>query len=95
MLISTALTLGSPRRISNAWVDLFFIRPAADIKEVRRDAARILNDIHRGHREARAVHHAADVAVELDIVQVVFEALTSRGSSSVGSRILRSSRGGT
>src|SRR5690606_27450772 len=46
---------------------------AADVEEVRRLAAEVLDGVHRRHREARAVDEAADVAVELD------EAQTRRG----------------
>ena len=31
----------------------------ADIEKVRRHAARVFDDVHRGHGQARAVHHAA------------------------------------
>ena len=41
-------------------------RAAADIEEVGRFAPGALDEVHRGHREARAVDHAADRAVELD-----------------------------
>ena len=50
-------------------LDLFGVCSAADIKEVRRLSAGVFDDVHGGHREARAVHHAGDVAVELDVVQ--------------------------
>ena len=39
---------------------------AADVEEVRRLAAGELDEVHRGHRQAGAVDHAADRAVELD-----------------------------
>ena len=41
-------------------------RAAADVEEVRRLAAGALDEVHRRHRQAGAVDHAADVAVELD-----------------------------
>src|SRR5690606_19031033 len=44
-------------------------RAAADVEEVRRLAAVELDDVHRRHGEAGAVHHAADVTVELDVVE--------------------------
>src|SRR5450830_1179639 len=50
-------------------LDLLLVRAAADVQEVRRATARELNDVHRGHREAGAVHHAAYVPVELDVVE--------------------------
>ncbi len=44
---------------------------AADVEEVRGLAAGALHEVHRGHREAGAVDHAADRAVELDEADVV------------------------
>ena len=41
-------------------------RPAADVEEVRRFAAGPLDQVHRGHRQAGTIDHAADLAVELD-----------------------------
>jgi len=52
--------------------DLLRIRRAADIEEVRRLAAVVLHEVHRRHRETGAVHHAADVTVELDEGEVVY-----------------------
>ena len=46
--------------------DLVGPRAAADVQEVRGLAAGALDEVHRGHRQAGAVDHAADVAVELD-----------------------------
>ena len=46
--------------------DLLRARAAADVEEVGRLAAVVLHQVHRGHREPGAVHHAAHVAVELD-----------------------------
>ena len=45
-------------------------RAAADIEEIGRVAAVQLDDVHRRHREAGAVDHAADIAVELDVVEL-------------------------
>ena len=47
------------------------LRAAADVEEVGRLAAGPLHEVHRRHREAGAVDHAADVALELDERQVV------------------------
>jgi hypothetical protein len=48
---------------------------------------RVLDDVHGGHGQAGAVHHAAHGAVQLDVVQAVAcEASTSSGSSSLRSR---------
>src|ERR1700757_3521453 len=51
---------------------LLFGGPTTHIQEIRRAAATQLDDVHRGHCEASAVDHAADGAVELDVVQFVF-----------------------
>ena len=48
---------------------------APDIKEVRRIAAIRLDDVHRAHRQPRTVDHAADGAVQLDVVEVRFRRL--------------------
>ncbi len=53
--------------------DLLLVGAAADVEEVRGgDAvalAEVLDDVHRGHREPRAVDQAADVAVERHVVE--------------------------
>ena len=69
ILISTAFTFVSDKQDAERVLHLLGIRAAADIEEVRRTAAGVLDDVHRRHRQARAVHHAGDVAVELDVVQ--------------------------
>ena len=51
---------------------------AADVEEVRRLAAVVLDDVHGRHRQAGAVDHAADVAVELDVGEVVLLGLDLR-----------------
>ena len=45
---------------------------AADIQEIRGFAAGEFDDIHRRHREAGTVDHTANIAVEFDVVEVVF-----------------------
>jgi len=35
----------------------------------------MLNDVHRGHGQTRAVDQAGDVALELDVIQVEFARL--------------------
>ena len=54
---------------------LLGIGPTADVEEVGRLAARGLDRVHRRHREAGAVHHAADVALERDVAEVVLRGL--------------------
>ncbi|GAB1395635.1 hypothetical protein MASR1M65_04120 [Saprospiraceae bacterium] len=49
---------------------LLLRRAAADVEEVGRLRAVELDDVHGGHRQPGAVHHAADLAVERDVVQV-------------------------
>jgi len=44
---------------------------AADVQKIRGRTAGVFNDVHGGHRETRAIDHAGDVAVELDVVQAV------------------------
>ncbi len=45
---------------------------AADIEEVGGLAAEQLDDVHGRHGQARAIDHAADFAIELDVGEVVF-----------------------
>ena len=52
---------------------------AADVEEVGRALAVELDDVHRRHREAGAVDHAADRAVERDVVEVVLGRLDLLG----------------
>ena len=46
-------------------------RAAAHIQKVGRLAAVQLDDVHRRHGQARAIHHAADIALQRHIVQVM------------------------
>src|SRR5208282_488196 len=48
---------------------------AANIKEVRRAAARIFDRVHRCHGETGAIDDTADIAVESDIVEVMLGGL--------------------
>ncbi len=50
-------------------LDLLGARAAAHVEKVRGSSARVMDDVHRRHRETGAVHHAADASVELDVVQ--------------------------
>src|SRR5690606_34852425 len=51
--------------------DAFLGGAAADVEEVRRIAAVQLDDVHGGHGETGAVHHAGNVPVERDVVEAV------------------------
>ena len=64
--------------------DLVRPRPAADVEEVGRLAAGPLDEVHRGHRQAGAVDHAADRAVELDERQAGLARLAIGGVLLVG-----------
>ena len=48
--------------------DLFLICAAVDVEEIRRLAPRELDDVHGGHCQAGAVHHATDGAVQTDVI---------------------------
>ena len=65
--------------ILSAWSDLLGVRRAADVEEVRGLAAVVLDQVHRRHREAGAVDHAADVAVELDVREALLACQSSLG----------------
>ena len=75
MLISTAFTFLSESRMRKALLHLLGAGAAAHVQEVGRAAAGVLDDVHGGHGQARAVHHAAHRAVELDVVQAVARGL--------------------
>ena len=64
--------------------DLVGARPAADVEEVGRLAAGPLDEVHRRHRQAGAVDHAADRAVELDEGQAGLARLAVGGILLVG-----------
>src|SRR6201985_2248813 len=59
--------------------DLFLAGAAADVEDVRRANAVELDDVHGRHRETGAVHHAADIAVQRHIIEVVFRRLDFLG----------------
>ena len=54
---------------------LLGVGAAADVEEVGGLAAGGLDGVHGRHGEAGAVHHAADVAVERDVAEVVLRRL--------------------
>src|SRR6202041_2503110 len=51
--------------------DLFLAGAAADIEEVRRRHAVELDDVHRRHCKAGAIDHAANRAVQGDVVEII------------------------
>ena len=61
--------------ILNAAVTFSFEAPPPTSRKLAGLAAVQLDDVHRRHGEAGAVDHAADVAVELDVGEVVFRRL--------------------
>ncbi len=54
--------------ILKASVTFSFVAPPPTSRKFA--GARQLDDVHRRHGEARAVHHAADLAIERDVVEV-------------------------
>ena len=64
--------------------DLVGARPTADVEEVGRLAAGPLDEVHGRHRQAGAVDHAADRAVELDERQARLARLAIGGILLVG-----------
>ena len=69
MLTSTPFTLRSDKDDAERLDGAFRRDAAADVEEVGRLAAVILDDVHRAHRQAGAVDQAADVAVQADVGQ--------------------------
>ena len=63
------LDVGVRHQDAEGVLDLLGVGAAADVEEVGRLAARQLDDVHRRHGQAGAVDHAADGAVEADVVQ--------------------------
>ena len=52
-------------------VHLRLARSPSHVQKVGRVSALQLDDVHSGHRQARAVDHAADVAAQPNVVEVV------------------------
>src|SRR5260370_1327551 len=49
--------------------DFLCARAAADVEEVCGLGAEYFHDVHRRHREPRAIVHASDVAVEMHVAE--------------------------
>ena len=75
MLMKMAFTLRVGEQDLKGVLDLLLGCAAAHIQEIGGAAAGVLNDVHGGHGQARAVDHAGDGAVELDVVERVFAGL--------------------
>ena len=60
-------------------LDLMLLDAAAHVEEVCGLAAVQLDDVHSGHGEAGAVHQAADVPVQLHVVEAVLGGLHLAG----------------
>ena len=71
MLTSTARTLGLDRISSKAAVTRSLVAPPPTSRKFAGLPAVQLDQIHGRHGKACAVHHAGDVAVEGDVVEVV------------------------
>ena len=65
------MTFGSAVMILNAAVTFSLRRAAADIEKIGRLGAIELDDVHRRHGKPGAIDHAADRAVERDIIEIV------------------------
>ena len=88
MLTSTALTRGLAEQDAESFEHLVLVGAAADVEEVGRLAAVVLDQVHRAHRQAGAVDQAGDVAVEADVAQAALRGpRASAGSSSASSSI--------
>src|SRR5204862_2378468 len=48
---------------------LFRVGAAAHVQEIGGAPASVLNDVHGGHGQPGAVHHAPDVAVQANVVE--------------------------
>ena len=70
---------------SEGFEDLILVRTAADVEEVGRLSAVVLDHVHGRHGQASAVDEAGDVAVELDVGEAISPARISFSSSSAGS----------
>ena len=55
--------------------DLFLAGATPDIEKISRLAAKMLDDVHRRHRQASAIDQAGDIALELDVIKAVFAGL--------------------
>ena len=75
MLTRMPFTFGSEVMILNAAVTFSVVAPPPTSRKFAGAMPVELDDVHRRHREAGAVHHAADLAVERDVVEVVFRGL--------------------
>src|SRR5487761_4231 len=58
---------------------LFFACAAPCVQKIRGAASGVLNDVHGGHRQARAVYHASYVSVETDVIHFVVYGLYFEG----------------
>jgi len=70
--------------ILNAVVTRSLVAPPPTVEEVRGRAAIELDEVHGRHRETGAVHHAADRAIELDVIETVLRGFQLRRILFVG-----------
>ena len=70
MFTRMPFTFGSCRMILNAAVTCSLLAPPPTSRKFAGHAAEMLDDVHRRHRQARAVDEAGDAAVELDVIEV-------------------------
>ncbi len=79
ILTRMPFTAGSARMILNAAVTFSLEAPPPTSRKLAGNMPLQLDDVHRRHGEAGAVDHAANVAVELDVGEVVLARLQLRG----------------
>src|SRR5579863_4577930 len=51
--------------------NLFLCCSSTNVQKIRRTAAGVLDDVHGRHGQARAIHHAGDGSIQLDVIQRV------------------------
>ena len=69
MLTRTALTRARAQEDAEPLEHLVLVGAAADVEEIGRLAAVVLDQVHRAHRQPRAIDQAGDVAVQADVAQ--------------------------
>ena len=80
------------KRRSSSWSGA---RASADVEKIGgRRRRRVLDDVHRRHRETGAVDHAPHAPVELDVAQHVASTLRLRAETPRRCRAARRRRGG-
>ena len=61
----------STRKLGAQQAHLRLLRCSTNVKEICWRAPMELDDVHGSHRQAGAIHHAPDAAVQANVVEVV------------------------